>query len=305
VGARSLLLLPLTTSEETLTGLLAVASGAAGRLKRGIWRTELIGAQVALALENLRLLQRAQQAAVLEERQRLAREIHDTLAQDSASIVMHLEAAEGALQGDSHEDTDSLAAVQEHLDQARRTARESLAQARRLVWALRPDLLEGASLPTALERVVTRWSRENSVGASATTTGTPYRLPAEVEVTLLRAAQEALTNIRKHAGANQVAVTLSYMGDVVVLDVQDDGLGFSPPGPAGPPAGQARGGFGLTAMRERVEQLGGMLLIESAPGEGTTLVVEIPTPAGTGSTEAQGPRNPEARRSEPFQGDGR
>jgi signal transduction histidine kinase len=287
LGARSLLLLPLTTSEGVLIGLLAVASQAAGGFKRGIWRTELISAQVALALENLRLVEGAQRAAVLEERQRLAREIHDTLAQDSASIVMHLEAAEGALQAGPHGDTDSLAAVQEHLDQARHTAREGLAQARRLVWALRPDLLEGASLPTALERVVTRWSRDNGVAANATTTGTAYCLPAEVEVTLLRAAQEALTNIRKHAQASQVAVTLSYMGDVVVLDVQDDGLGFSLAQPVAPPAAQVEGGFGLTAMRERVEQLGGTLLIESAPGEGTTLVIEIPTPAGTDSTEVQ------------------
>jgi signal transduction histidine kinase len=292
-GVRSLLLLPLTASEEGLIGLLAVASQAAGGFKRSIWRTELISAQVALALENLRLVEGAQQAAVLEERQRLAREIHDTLAQDSASIVMHLEAAEGALQAGPPGEADSLAAVQEHLDQARHTARESLAQARRLVWALRPDLLEGASLTTALERVVTRWSRENGVAARATATGTPYRLPADVEVTLLRAAQEALANIRKHAQASQVAVTLSYMGDMVVLDVQDDGLGFCPEQPVAPPAAQAKGGFGLTAMRERVEQLGGTLLIESAPGEGTTLVIEVPTPAGKDSGEAspqlQGP----------------
>jgi signal transduction histidine kinase len=305
-GVRSLLLLPLSTSEEGLIGLLAVASQAAGGFKRSIWRTELISAQVALALENLRLVEGAQQAAVLEERQRLAREIHDTLAQDSASIVMHLEAAEGALQAGPHGETDSLAAVQEHLDQARHTARESLAQARRLVWALRPDLLEGASLTTALERVVARWSRDNGVAARANTTGTPYRLPAEVEVTLLRAAQEALANIRKHAQASQVAVTLSYMGDLVVLDVQDDGLGFCPEGPVAPPAGQARGGFGLTAMRERVEQLGGTLLIESAPGEGTTLVIEVPTPAGKDSSEvSQELRDPRTHQSgdgdgEPF-----
>ena len=100
-------------------------------------------------------------------------------------------------------------------------------------------------------------------------------LPPEIEVTLLRALQEALSNVRKHAQASQVAVTLSYIDDLVVLDVQDDGTGFELT--QTPSAAQPVDGFGLTAMRERVEHLGGTLLVESAPGEGTTLVIEIPT----------------------------
>jgi signal transduction histidine kinase len=273
LGVRSVLLLPLTTSKDALAGVLMVASHKAGRFKRGIWHTQLIGAQVALALENLRLVEQARQAAVLEERQRLAREIHDTLAQGFTSIVMHLEAAEQSLPGE-------VATVQQHLDQARRTARESLGQARRLVWALRPERLERASLPEALARVIAQWEEESGIVADVTTTGTAFPLHPEVEVTLLRATQEALTNVRKHAQASQVTVTLSYMGDMVVLDVQDDGLGFDPMRIRTPPAAQATGGFGLTAMRERAEQLGGTLLVESGPGQGTTLVVEIPTPAG-------------------------
>ena len=97
----------------------------------------------------------------------------------------------------------------------------------------------------------------------------------EIDVTLLRALQEALTNVRKHAQADQVTVTLSYMDDLVVLDVQDDGAGFEQT--QVPSTAQSAGGFGLTAMRERVQQLGGSLLVESAPGEGTTLAIEIPT----------------------------
>jgi signal transduction histidine kinase len=232
----------------------------------------MLGNQVALAVQNLRLVERGKRAAVLDERQRMAREIHDTLAQGFTSIVMHLEAAEGALPGE-------WPAVQQHLDQARRTARESLVQARRLVWALRPAILERTSLPTAVERVVTRWMADTGITARATITGTACPLPPAAEITLLRSVQEALSNVRKHARADQVAVTLSYMGDVVVLDVQDDGVGFDPTGVQAPPAGGASGGFGLAAMRERIEELGGTLLIESAPDEGTTLVVEIPVPA--------------------------
>ena len=104
-------------------------------------------------------------------------------------------------------------------------------------------------------------------------------VPADVQVALYRIAQEALNNVAKHARASQVAVTLSYMGDLVVLDVQDDGIGFDPAKFQAPLAAGATGGFGLAAMRERVEQLGGTLLVESAPDEGTTLVVEIPVPA--------------------------
>lgn len=97
---------------------------------------------------------------------------------------------------------------------------------------------------------------------------------------LLRATQEALANVRKHARASQVSVTLSYMDDMVVLDVQDNGLGFDPAKDPMSPADHIESGYGLTAMRERIEQLGGTLLVESAPSEGTTLVVEILIPAG-------------------------
>lgn len=273
IGIRSALLLPLTATGGKWVGVLMVGSRTARGVSRGIWRTEVLGNQVALAVQNLRLVEREKQAAVLDERQRLAREIHDTLAQGFTSIVMHLEAAEGAMPGE-------WPAVQQHLDQARRTARESLLQARRLVWALRPAILERTSLPTAVERVVARWMADTGIAARATITGMACPLPTAAEIALLRAVQEALANVRKHARAGQVAVTLSYMGDLVVLDVQDDGVGFDPAEVQAPPAVDAHGGFGLAAMRERLEQLGGTLLVESAPGEGTTLVVEVPVPSG-------------------------
>jgi signal transduction histidine kinase len=182
---------------------------------------------------------------------------------------MHLEAVEAASGRDP-------AASHRHLDQARQTARDSLAEARGMVWALQPESLERASLVEVLRRLTDRWSEENNVEARLATTGTPRSLPPEFEVTLLRAAQEALANIRKYARALHVTLTLSYMGDLVALDVQDDGAGFDLDRALPQADDQASGGFGLRSMRERVEALGGTLSVESAPGEGTTLVIALP-----------------------------
>ncbi len=207
----------------------------------------------------------------MEERQRLAHEIHDTLAQGFTSIVLHLEAAEQALPDDPK-------TVQKHLDRARTTARDSLDQARRVVQDLRPNSLEQHSLQEAIERTAVRWSSETDIHINLTTTGDPVPLPPEIEVTLLRATQEALNNIRKHAQASHVNLTLSYMGDVVILDVQDNGVGLNGAWPVTEAVSPSplSGGYGLQIMRERTAQFGGSVALESEPGEGTTLVVSIP-----------------------------
>ena len=290
-GVRSVLLLPLVSPAGGIIGLLAVASRKR-RIPRSTVRACLtIGVQAALALENLRLVEEARktgrQAGVLRERQRMAHEIHDTLAQGFTSIVMNLEAAEGVIPSD-------LDRAQHHLDQARLTARESLTEARRLVWALRPEALENSpSLPDALARLAQRWSDESGIRAGVTTTGTPCALPSGVEAMLYRVAQESLNNARKHAvGASRVLVTLSYMGETVTLDVRDDGAGFDPVREAERVRDRDSGGFGLRGMRERVEGAGGVLTVESAPGEGSTLTVELPaTPCD--SSRKDSPRNAE------------
>lgn len=209
------------------------------------------------------------QAGILEERQRLAREIHDTLAQGFTSIVIHLEAADAQLPA-------QLITVRHYLDQARRTARDSLGEARRLVWALQPEQLEHNSLSEALCRLTDRWADETRIATCTKVTGQPRSLRPEVEVTLLRAVQEGLTNICKHACATHVTLTLSYMDDLITLDIQDNGIGFDPDHIPLRGDDRSSGGFGLKAMRIRVEQLKGILLIESMPSEGTTLAISLP-----------------------------
>jgi signal transduction histidine kinase len=226
--------------------------------------------QLETAQNNLAAVER--QAGMLQERQRLAQEIHDTLAQGFISIIMQLEAVDQVL-------PQASTTVRGHLLQALNTARSNLAEARRLVMALRPEPLEGASLPEALGRVAKKWSQETGTRAEFNVTGTPCTLHPEVEVTLLRAMQEALANIHKHAQAQQASITLSYMDDQVALDIHDDGIGFDPNDLAQPPLrapDQAQGGFGLRAMRERVSQFGGEVIVESAAGQGTTLAIQIP-----------------------------
>jgi signal transduction histidine kinase len=212
------------------------------------------------------LVARAREDAVVGERQRMARELHDTLAQGLAGIITQLEAAEQA------RDTP---AWERHLDRARALARSSLAEARRSVHAMRPEPLEAARLPEALESEARRFSELHGVRADVTTTGDARALRAEIEVTLLRAAQEALANVAKHAGAGRVGLTLSYMDDLVTLDVRDDGAGFTVNGHAEGHASED-GGFGLLGMRQRVTGLQGTLEIESEPGAGTALSVSVP-----------------------------
>jgi signal transduction histidine kinase len=203
------------------------------------------------------LLVQAREAGVLDERQRMAREIHDTLAQGLIGIITQLQAAEQANAG-----------WHRHVTAATTLARESLSEARRSVDALRPESLEGARLSEALAAVAERWSALNGIAITVTTTGTPRSLAPEAEVALLRTAQEALANVAKHARATRAGLTLSYLAGEVALDVRDDGSGFSPERPGG--------GFGLVSMRQRIEGLSGTLQVESEPDAGTAISARIP-----------------------------
>ncbi|MCC8244077.1 sensor histidine kinase [Saccharothrix luteola] len=249
----------------TLSTALAVLVGAMIRAmeREAIRRRETNAELVAVAAENARLhgllVEQARAAGVAGERARLAREIHDTVAQGLTGIVTQLEAID--------ERAVPPGRVRSRLEIAGGLARTSLVEVRRSIEALRPGPLEDARLGDAVRQAVTTWREQYGVPATVTVTGTPQPLHSEVEVTVLRAAQEALSNVGRHASAGRVDVTLSYMEDVVVLDVRDDGTGFTP--------GHG-GGFGLTALRERVRALAGGVDIESAPGGGTAVSVTVP-----------------------------
>ncbi|MET8907877.1 sensor histidine kinase [Micromonospora sp. NPDC004551] len=210
-------------------------------------------------------------AGMLAERERLAREIHDTLAQGLSSIQLLLRAAERALP-----DTAQIAA--RHVAQARQAAVDNLAEARRFVAALSPPALANAGLAEALEQLCTTTTGRHRVTAHFHQTGEPVPLPTATEIALLRIAQSALANVVRHADAATVDVTLSYLGDQVALDVVDDGTGFDPTQTTATEPGS--GGYGLTAMRARAQALGGTLTIEAAAGAGTALAVQVPTRTG-------------------------
>ncbi len=226
-----------------------------------------------LAATRAELASAEREAGTLEERARLSREIHDTLAQGFASVVTHLEAADAVLDADPTR-------ARDHLHAAQAVARDSLEEARGLVWALRPTTLVDGGLPAAVERAASAAATGAGPAVDVTVTGEARPLHPDVEVTVLRAAQEGLANARRHAGGSRVSLTLTYFDDEVALDVVDDGRGFDPGLVAAP---GISGGHGLAGMRERAERLGGRLEIESAPGEGTSLALALPAIALPGA----------------------
>jgi signal transduction histidine kinase len=208
-----------------------------------------------------RLVEQARAAGVLDERARMAREIHDTLAQGLTGIVTQLQAAEHV--------ADDPDAWRRHHAAATALARESLTEARRSVNELRPEPLETGRLADAIGQVAATWSGRHGIPVEVTVTGPARALTPEAEVSLFRTAQEALANVARHArSATRVGITLSYMDRQVALDVRDDGRGFDP--------AVTGGGFGLIAMRQRIEALAGTLQVESEVGGGTGISASLP-----------------------------
>ena len=254
---------------------LAGSAGLAVILGLFIRSIAMQSEQCKQALEELSatrsdLAEAARRAGVLEERQRMAREIHDTVAQGLSSIVMLLEAVEQDL-------AEAVGGAPEHIDQAKRTARDALSDLRRSVLAVGPDMLEESSLADALELVVGRWSERTGVRTAIRVVGDPYPLHPDSEVALLRTAQEALANVAKHAAAKRVTVTLAFAPEETTLDIRDDGQGFDR---YAPPVPDGSGGFGLLGLRQRMAHVGGRVAVESHPDAGTTLVAAVPRTIG-------------------------
>jgi signal transduction histidine kinase len=252
-----------------VTAMSIVTALTTERIERTSEERAALIAELESSRAEVARLSRA--AGVAEERQRLAGDIHDTVAQGLSSVVMLVEAADGVL----HRDTE---AARRYLAMIARTARENLDETRAIVAALTPAPLVEATLPDALRRLADRFSDDSGTAATVVVEGEARALPTGTEVVLLRVAQEALTNAGKHAKASSVAIALEYKtgldyeNDHVELEVVDDGIGFdvealsSRYGPSG---------YGLGTMRARVEQIGGELTVTSTPESGTAIRTRV------------------------------
>jgi len=232
----------------------------------GLWITRIIAQSARraeliaeLAATRAELAELSREAGVLAERDRLAQEIHDTVAQGLTSILLLLEAGDAALGPDQ-------SAARRYLDRARRTARDNLTETRSVVAALAPPSLR-APLPDAIRQLADRVGPDLGTAPLVTVAGSPRPLPPGHELTLLRVVQEALANVRRHAAATGVEISLTYDDAAVRVEVADDGRGFDPAAPSD--------GYGLPGMRRRVAGVGGTVTVDSTVGGGTRVRVEL------------------------------
>jgi two-component system NarL family sensor kinase len=256
--------IPLYAGEEKL-GVLNVASPDWRELSPGDLRLlHTVGDMLSIAVERARLFGKSARLGALEERNRLAREIHDTLAQGLTAVALQLESADVMLETGTGPER-----VRQTVQQALSLTRANLEEARRSVLDLRAAPLEGRSLEAALAILAKKQASEAGFKVRFEAVGGNRPLLVRTEVGLYRIAQEALSNIVQHAQAAHVFLRLSITTTEVTMIIEDDGQGFDP-------AEIAKNRYGLIGMNERVSLLGGQLHIESGPGAGTRLVVAVP-----------------------------
>lgn len=261
---RSVIEAPLKAKDRVLGVLVAATSRSDGFDEQHIRMLSLFGNQAGLFLENARLHEKERGVAVLEERNRLARELHDSVTQVLFSLTLNLEAASGLLE----KKPEKAGAL---VSRSSEMAAEALAEMRSLIFELRPAALQEKGLAAALTNHVNLLRRRTGLEVSLTLEGED-RLPPEMEFCLYRVAQEALNNAVKHARAQSVRVWYTVEPGLATLTVQDDGVGFDPL------AGFGGQSFGMIGMRERLAEAGGTLSVSSAPGSGTRLEARIPLP---------------------------
>jgi PAS domain S-box-containing protein len=264
---RSILSVPLIVQGRDYGAITVYYSAPREFAEEDLGLAMSVADQVALAIENARLREQAGQAAAMEERGRLARELHDSVTQSLYSVTMYTEAAARLMT------SGQAAEAAEYLRDARDTAQEALREMRLMIYQLRPPVLEKGGLAVALQVRLDAVERRGGIHAELIVEGQD-RLPPAVQAELHQIAQEALNNALKHAHAREVQVRLHFGDAVTCLEVQDDGVGFELP------AAQAGGGLGLPGMVERVQKIGGRLTIDSAPGHGTKVSVEVATGGG-------------------------
>ena len=260
----------LSTGQQRLVHESAQRERLVASLFRAQAESDRLGAELAAAQHE---------SGILAERTRLSREIHDTLAQGFSSILLLARAAPrtDGLESGASGASSAAGRQAQLLRQIEESATENLLEARRVVGALAPEHLDGSGLVSALRRILESVSAQTTVATELRVEGEVDGLPTGVEVALLRAAQGALANVRQHADASRVVVTLTDAGDSVRLDVVDDGHGFDAAAWAlAPPSPPELGGYGLRSSRARLRELGGGLEIESRPGSGTALSAYVP-----------------------------
>ncbi len=223
-----------------------------------------VGDLLSIAIERARLFSHSAEFGAAEERSRLAREIHDTLAQGLAGIALKLETADALLESGA-----PAQRVQDFLRQALDLARSNLDEARRSVMDLRAAPLEGRTLDEALQALAENNAAKAGLPVTFTASGAARPLPARIEMGVYRVAQEAVNNAIQHARPQHIRLHLTFAPDHLQLTVEDDGLGFDP-------SGSIEGHFGLLGLSERIRLLGGSLSVESAPDQGTQVTARIP-----------------------------
>jgi len=257
---------PIRTKDRTL-GVLVVASQQPARFDEQHMRLlTLLANQAGRLIENSELHAKAREVAVLEERNRLARELHDSVTQVLFGLTLNLESAASVLSRNP-EKAASL------VTRSKEMAAEALAEMRSLIFELRPAALQEKGLAMALSNHVNLFRRRHGIDVSLTLEG-DERLPPDAEFALYRVAQEALNNVAKHSRAQHVRVRLKLQPDEARLEVCDDGIGFDPN------AGTRGGSFGMIGMRERLSEVKGFLEVESMPGRGTCIRGRIPLATG-------------------------
>ena len=261
-GVTSLFVVPLRV-ETKVIGVINILDKPGELTQEDIRVTNLFADQAAIIIEHVRLQDQAEQLAVLEERQRLARELHDSVTQALYSVTLYADAARMAFSAKKWD------ALETNLQEVRNMAREAMYDMRLLVFELRPFMLETEGLVSVLRARLAAVEDRAGLKTEVQVEG-ERRLPIGIEEELYRIAQEGLNNVVKHAAARQVRIQLQYDQDSVWLEMVDDGLGFDTE------TADQSGGFGLQGIKERVQRLGGSLEIESAPRKGTRLSVRVP-----------------------------
>lgn len=256
--------IPLEAHGKPL-GVLNVASTDWEELGEGdLELLYTVGDLVSIAVERARLFDKSVELGAVEERNRLARELHDTLAQGLAAIALKLETADALLEAGTSRDK-----VRETVQQALWAARTNLEEARRSVLDLRAAPLEGKTLDTALHELVADCARRGKLSVKFDHVDASHPLPARIEIGVYRIVQEALANVVRHAKAGEASVQLIVMPQQIELTITDDGVGFDP-------MNIPDGHYGLIGINERVRLLGGQVRVNSYPGEGTSLEIHLP-----------------------------